>query len=151
MVLMSQTKKGTEYSASMQGQPGPVDDATKSELDAQASIFEERYMLAKGYKADIKGIEKVEGKDAYLLNITSPAGSTSQLWYEVATGLKLQESKEQEMGPMGKVVVTSKFLEYKAFNGVMIPVKISVDAGQFKQDVDITDVKINSGLKLTDL
>jgi hypothetical protein len=33
----------------------------------------------------------------------------------------------------------------------MVPVKISVDLGVFKQAITINDVKLNQGLKATDL
>jgi hypothetical protein len=50
------------------------------------------------------------------------------------------------MGQMGKVTVTTKITEYKEFSGLKLPVKISIDAGPIQQEIQITDVKVNSGL-----
>lgn len=152
MALMTQKKAGGEYSASMQGASMPVEGDGKADLDAKALLYEERYYLATpGFKLELKGIEPVEGKDAYKVQITSPGGGSSTSYFDVASGLRVKDVREQEVGPMGKMVLTTIFKEYKAYNGVQIPVKVSVDAGPLKQDIDITDVKINTGLKLEDL
>ncbi len=152
MALMNQMKKGKEYSSSMQGNKQELDEASKRELDARAALVEERYYLqSQDYKFDVKGIESVDGKDAYQLQITQPDSSIRNVFYEVSTGLKLQEMREQEMGQMGKVNVITKFLEYKDVNGVKVPVKLVMDFGVMKQEINITDVKANQGLKLTDL
>lgn len=152
MSLMSQTKKGDAYTMTMQGATQETDPAAKKELDAKAMLIEERYFLANsGYQFEVKGIESIDGKEVYKLQITSPGGSVSQSFYEVSTGLKLQDIKEQDGGPMGKLTVTTKYTEYKEYNGVKIPTKILVDAGMLKQDISITDVKVNQGLKTSDL
>lgn len=152
MALMTQKKAGSEYSASMQGASMPVEGDAKADLDAKAMLYEERYYLSTpGYQFELQGIEAVEGKEAYKMKITSPGGSTSTSFFDVATGLRVKDMREQELGPMGKVVMTTTFKEYKAYNGVQIPVKVNIDAGPLKQDIDITDVKINTGLKKEDL
>jgi predicted Zn-dependent peptidase len=152
MTLMTQKKAGSEYSATMQGASMPVEGNAKADLDAKAMLYEERYYLSTpGYQFELEGIEAVDGKDAYKMKITSPGGSTSTAFFDVATGLRVKDMREQELGPMGKVVMTTTFKEYKAYNGVQIPVKVNIDAGPLKQDIDITNVKINTGLKKEDL
>ncbi|HSC54187.1 MAG TPA: pitrilysin family protein [Phnomibacter sp.] len=151
MVLMSQLKKGDAYSMTMQGANQDVDADMKKEMDAKAAFVEERYMLKSNeYKFELKGIEQVNGKDAYKVVITGPGGG-SQSFYDVATGLKVQEIKEQDGGPMGKLSVTTQFLDYKDYSGIKMPSSISIDAGMLKQAISITDVKMNQGLKLADL
>lgn len=151
MVLMSQLKKGDAYSTTMQGANQEVDADMKKEMDAKAAFIEERYLLKNSeYKFDLKGIEQVNGKDAYKVVISGPGGG-SQSFYDVATGLKVQEIKEQDGGPMGKLSVTSQFLDYKDYSGIKMPSTISIDAGMLKQAISITDVKLNQGLKLADL
>jgi zinc protease len=152
MSLMSQIKKGDVYTVSMQGATQETDPEAKKDLDAKAALIEERYYLTTpGYKFDVKGIESVDGKEVYKLLITSPGGAVSQSFYEVATGLKLQDIKEQDGGPMGKLNVTTIYSDYKEYSGVKIPTKILIDAGMLKQDISITDVKVNQGLKTSDL
>jgi hypothetical protein len=152
MTLMQQKKAGAEYKVTMQGMDAPMDAEGKAELDAKAAFYEERYYLAnKEVKMELQGIEQVDGKDAYKVKITLPGGDAFHSFYDVKTGLRLQDVKEQEMGQAGKVSVTFKFLEYKDYNGVKVPVKLLADFGMFQQNINITDVKLNQGLKLTDL
>jgi hypothetical protein len=152
MALMSQIKKGDVYSMTMQGATQDIDPAAKKDLDARAKLSEERYYLANpGFTFDVKGIETIDGKETYNVQIKKPDGGVSNAFYEVATGLKLQETKEQDGGPMGRLSVTTKYTEYKEYGGVKIPTKILIDAGMLKQDISITDVKVNQGLKASDL
>jgi predicted Zn-dependent peptidase len=152
MTLMQQKKTGQDYKTSMQGMEQPLDAADKAELDAKAAFYEERYYLAnKEVKMELAGIEQVDGKDAYKVKITMPGSDAFHSFYDVKTGLRLQEVKEQEMGQAGKVAVTFKYLEYKDYNGLKVPVKLMADFGMFQQNINITDVKLNQGLQLKDL
>jgi predicted Zn-dependent peptidase len=152
MAVMSESKKAEQFEKTMQGQNADIDGATKDEMSAKASFFEERYMLATpGYKFSLNGIEAIDGKDAYVVAITSPGGKSSTSYYDVATGLKVQDVSQADGGPMGKLTQTTRYLEYKTVEGIMVPVKISVDLGVFKQAITINDVKLNQGLKATDL
>ena len=152
MAVMSESKKAEQFEKSMQGQNADIDGAGKDEMSAKASFFEERYMLATpGYKFSLNGIEAIDGKDAYVVAITSPGGKSSTSYYDVATGLKVQDVSQADGGPMGKLTQTTRYLEYKTVEGIMVPVKISVDLGVFKQAITINDVKLNQGLKATDL
>lgn len=151
MTMMKQMKNDTVYSSKMQGNDLPLDAAAKEEIDTRAAFFEENYLLkTAGYNLTVKGIEQVDGKDAYVLAIQSPSGSTRTAFYDVASGLKVQEQREQD-SPMGKMNITTRFTEYKTFEGIKVPTKLVVDLGQFKQDIDIETVKVNQGLKVADL
>jgi predicted Zn-dependent peptidase len=151
MTMMKQLKNDTVYSSKMQGNDLPLDAAAKEEIDTRAAFFEENYLLkTAGYTLTVKGIEQVDGKDAYVLAIQSPSGNTRTAFYDVASGLKVQEQREQD-SPMGKMNITTRFTEYKTFEGIKVPTKLVVDLGQFKQDIDIETVKVNQGLKVTDL
>ena len=151
MTIMKQSKNGTTYSSTMQGQSLPVSDDDKADLDARASLAEELlYVKDNRYKFDLKGIEAVDGKDAYHVRVTSPSGSQSSVYYDVASGMKVQEVSEKE-GPQGKANVTVKYLQYGNYHGTKLPVKIFNDAGMMKFEITITDVKVNQGLKVSDL
>jgi hypothetical protein len=151
-VLSKQLVKGTVYSVMQQGQEAPLEDKDKEELDEGAALFVESYMMQKGgYTFTLKGIEPVEGKDAYAIDIKSPKGRVSTYYYDVVSSLRVKEAHTEE-GPDGKPATTSILTsEFKIFNGVKLPVKQVFDAGPFKLDINIKDVKVNTGLKLEDL
>ncbi len=143
--------KNGSYSVVQQGMAQPLKDDDKEEIDEFASLFPEWYILAKGgYNYTVKGIEAVEGKDAYNVEIHSPKGRTFNYYYDLVSGQRVKEARSEET-PAGKTTVTITNLVMKEYNGVQIPVKQIFDAGQYKLNIEITDVKVNQGLKVDDL
>jgi zinc protease len=150
MSLQKQALKGGAYTNARQGTEQPADATTKEDINLKAAFFEEAYMLKNGYKSELGDIEKVDGKDAYAIRITSPAGKQFTNWYDLASGLKLKTATERET-PAGKMLIQVSFSNYKPFNGVMIPTKILSDQGQVQLELSRTDIKVNTGLKESDL
>ncbi len=151
MALAKKTAKNGVYSSAQQGAEQPLTDEDKEELDEDAALFSEVYFLKKGgYTFSISGIESIEGKDAYNIEIKSPKKRVLNFYYNIETGLKVKEARTQE-GPGGKAIIQVFNLEYKTYNGVQFPIKQVVDAGQYKINIDITNLKINQGLKIEDI
>jgi hypothetical protein len=151
MVLQKKLMKDGQFTATAQGQSLPVEEKEKEEMMEDAVIFTEPYLLSKsGYQFNLKGIEQVEGKDAYVLGVKTPAGREFTNYYDVASGLMVKKSMTQE-SPMGSMTVNVTVADYKPFNGVLIPTRINNDLGAMKFDITFDDVKVNSGLKAEDL
>lgn len=151
MVIMKQMVKDGKYSISAQGMEQPVEDKDKEDLDESASMFTENYMQKKGgYTYTVKGIEQADGKDAYVVEITSPKGRQVVYHYDVASGLRVKETKTEEAEGM-KVSIVTTIKEYKTVNGVKIPSNLQVDQGPLKISFDIKEIKANQGLKADDL
>ena len=120
-------------------------------MKEDAAMVTETYLLdQKGYEFALKGIEQVEGKDAYVVAVKTPAKREFTYYYDVTTGLRVKQSQVQE-GPMGSANVSTYISDYKAFNGVQIPTRIVQDLGQMKIDIKFDDVKVNTGLKAEDI
>jgi len=118
--------------------------AKKEEMSAEdleetkfyASTFAELVLL-KEPEVTIKGIETIEGKDAYVLEVKD-----NTFYYDVETGLKVAEGHSSEM--MGqKFTIMYYYKDYKTVNGVKIPHNLIQDMGQFELNVKFTSVKIN--------
>ncbi|WP_121352527.1 M16 family metallopeptidase [Flavisolibacter nicotianae] len=151
MVLEKKLLKNGQYSQSGQGGAKPVDEKDKEEMNENAAFIPEVYMLAqKGYQFAVKGIEPVEGKDAYAVQVKTPAGREYTNFYDVATGLLVKKTTTQE-GPQGTMTISSLVGNYKNVNGVNIPMKIVNDMGMMKIEINFNDVKVNSGLKAEDI
>lgn len=152
MVLQKKMLKDGKYSMTAQGQPQPAEEKDKEEMNEEAAFFLESYLLKQtGYDYTIKGIEKVDGKDAYVLTVKTPAKREYTNYYDVASGLKVKQSLTQE-GPGGQqMMINISIGDYKAFNGVQIPTNILTDLGMMKIDVKFNDVKVNTGLKAEDV
>jgi predicted Zn-dependent peptidase/uncharacterized membrane protein YkoI len=151
MALMKNVMNDGKYSMSVQGQSKEARTEDQEEIKEKAAFFSDAYILKQpGYKLDVSGIEKVEGKDAYAVNIKTPAGREYTNYYDVATGLKVKNTSVQDAGPAGKVSIQTYFKDYKPFNGIQIPTTVFVDQGQLKINMNFKDVKVNSGLKAED-
>jgi predicted Zn-dependent peptidase len=150
MTLMKQMIKDGNYTMSMQGQSMPVEEDDQEEFNESAAISTELYMLRNKYNFELKGIESVEGKDAYEIRITSPKGRKYSNFYDVVTGFKLKEVKEQE-GPDGEKASAQVFYSnYKLHGGIQVPEMILVDQGPIKIELKATAVKTNTGIKTAD-
>jgi hypothetical protein len=151
-VLQKELLKDGKYSAQAQGAEQPVKDETKEQINEEAAIVAEAYQLrTTGYSFTIKGIEQVDGKDSYVVEVKSPSGKTSTNYYDISSGLKVKDAKEEDGGPSGKVVIQNFYKEYKSFNGILLPVKTMIDQGQLKLEMQVSDVKLNKGLKAEDI
>ena len=151
MTMQKQMVKDGKYTKMQMGQEGEADAEDKEELDQQASFFDDAFLLKqKGNTYTVTGMEKVDEKDAYALQVKTAAGREFTNYYDIATGLKVKSTRTEE-SPMGKANIQTYFSDYKDFSGVKIPTHIIVDLGQFKLDIPFSDVKVNSGLKPADI
>lgn len=151
-VIQKEVVKGDVYAVSQQGTEQKVEEDDKEEMNESAALFLENYLLGnKLYKYTVKGIESVDGKDAYNVEVRASKDRTYNLFYDVASGLRVKEVRTQDAGPAGKVAQSITTTAFKTVNGVQFPVKQTMEVGQLKIEFDVTDVKVNSGLKLDDL
>ena len=151
MTVQKQTAKNGVYSSVQQGVDQPLQDAEKEELEENAAVIAESYYQTHGgYSFAVKGIEQVDGKDAYAVEVKSPKGTIYTNYYDVTSSLKVKKTVLQD-GPGGaKVPVSTYYQDYKTYNGVQIAMKTLIDQGQLKINIINTDVKVNQGLKVED-
>jgi zinc protease len=146
MTMMKQTAKNGEYKTEQQGQQLPLTDEDKDEIKESAAFFNEAFYLANKYQFTVKGIEQVDGADAYVVDITAANNRKFTVYYNTQTFLRVKDVKEEDAGPQGKIQLATYYKEYKEYNGIQVPVKLLIDQGQLKINVAIKDVKINQGL-----
>jgi zinc protease len=152
MALVKKMVKDGTYTVSQQGQAGEADEEDKEEINEDAAIFTDAYLLKQtGYKFDVAGIEQVEGKDAYVVSVKTVAGREYTNYYDVTSGLKVKTTTQEDAGPMGKVTVQTYYSDYKPFAGVQIPTRVLVDQGQLKIDMNFKEIQVNAGLKPEDI
>jgi zinc protease len=150
-VLEKKLMKDGKFTSVAQGQQQDADEKAREEMKEDASFIAEAYMMnQKGYEFTLKGIEQVEGKDAYMVAVKTPAKREFTNYYDVTTGLMVKKVVIQET-PQGSVTISSIVSDYKPFNGIQIPTRIINDLGTMKFDIKFDDVKVNSGLKAEDI
>jgi len=151
MAIMKQSVVDGKYSISQQGQEAPITDDLKEGLDESATLVPEQLFLTKGYGIKIVGGEKVNGNDAIDVELTTPSKKVSHRFYDAKTFLLVKTAKSEEVPGRGTVTQQQFYSGYQTINGVQIPAEMLIDMGQMKINVKYTDIKMNQGLKTTDM
>jgi len=124
------------------GQNAPVDEGTKEETLFNNYLVPELVLAESGVKAVLKGIEKLDDGNAYVVEYGFPSGSTTLVYFDTGTGLKVKQVKELDT-PQGKMTQTTNFLEYKEFNGVKMVTSMSQNIGPQVLTFVMTDPEVN--------
>lgn len=117
------------------------------DMKNMSGLFIESNLLKSG-KAKLSGIEKVEGKDAYKVEVPGETVSLN-LFYDVETGLKVKEA--QIINMQGQTQTQEALLkDYKAYEGIMFPtIKESSQMGQ-PINSKLIEVIVNEGVSDAD-
>ena len=138
MSLMKQVVNEKGAYVMQQGQRQNIEGTMLTDMRNAATPFEE-LSLSKKQGLTLETIESINGKDAYAVK----NGKTT-LYYDVASGLKLAESKVVEQGGQS-ITQTTNYADYKEVKGVKVPFNIIQNVG-FELDIKMSDVKINEGV-----
>ncbi len=142
MSLMKQVVNEKGAYVEQQGQRKNIEGDALTEMKASATTFEE-LQLAKKPGLTIKGIETINGIDAYAIQ----NGKTT-LYYDTKTGLKVAEAKTVEQGA-NKMTQMTSYADYREVKGVKVPFNIIQNVG-FELDIKMSEVKINEGVSDAD-
>jgi len=146
MTLQKQVFDGTKgKESSMQGKK-ELSGEELEDLKAEAEMNQEMKYEKLGYKLNVKGIEVVNGSDAYILEVVSPSGKKSTEWYDVATGYKVKSTST--VNSQGQTITqVSEYSDYKDFNGIKYPGSISITGTPLPLKLKLESVEVNKGLK----
>jgi len=89
---------------------------TQSELDGPLLDYE-----AKGTRADLDGMEKVEGRDTYKLKLTTKTGQVTHVWIDARTFLEAKVEGQPRRLDGTYHPVEIYFRDYRLTNGLQIP------------------------------
>lgn len=151
MSLSKQSVIEGKYEVVAQGQSMPIDDKAKEELADAAQLVPELSIATKGYTLNLIGLEKINGKEAYDVEITSKSGNKTHRFYDKETYLLVKTSKSQEVPGRGPMTTSQFYNNYKSYNGVQIAQEQIMDMGMMKMNMQFTDIIINSGVTIADL
>ncbi len=101
--------------------PAPVLKSMQSQLDIAGPLVNYK---SKGYQAELKGKENINGTDAYNIQLTSADGKNINYYIDTKTNLLVQTRQMSEGGRNGggqpKEIVTD-FKDYTEVNGIKFP------------------------------
>ena len=96
-------------------------------------------------KSEYSGEETIAGKVFQKVTMTPKIGKPEVQYYDKATGL-LGRSKVVLPSPMGDVPITILVEDYKMFEGVVTPVRITNQMGAVEMEIAFSSVKFNEKL-----
>ncbi|MDR5589176.1 pitrilysin family protein [Christiangramia sp. SM2212] len=124
-----------------QGQKMPYNEEQIETAKADANPFPE---LTVG-DAKVTGIEKVDGKDAYVVMIDE----NNKSFYSVETGLKVQSIKTVSQAGQSMTIPTG-YSNYQEVKGVKFPFMISQSMGPQSFEFNVSEIMVNEGVTEAD-
>ncbi len=142
MVMADQRYNKGKAMVSQQGQKMDLPAEAVEAMGQQAVIFQESAYLDQLDKITVEGSEMVNGKQALILAIETPAGLVRE-YYDASTKLKLQTIRQQ-----GGMTVTQKYDDYQATDGVLFPHTFTLEGmAPFPIEMKATEVTTNGELE----
>jgi zinc protease len=127
MTLQKQVLKATSGYREMQGQKANLSDDEVATLKEEADIDRDLHPEKYGVKRSIKGIEAINGADAYKVEAVNSRNKTTTEYYDVKTGLLLRKvtAVETPQGTVNQVVDYADYKEAAGGNGYKVAFTVS--------------------------
>lgn len=134
---------GQQVEISAMGQKQAVDEKTSAATKRQAALFPELNYARDGFSLEFKGIESIEGNNAYRIDITSPEGDTSIEYFDMTSGLKIRSVSSE-----GEVTAINDYEDYREVNGIRMPFKMSTSGAMpFTLVMMVETAAVNEGIE----
>ncbi|CAN5228650.1 hypothetical protein BH23BAC1_BH23BAC1_28830 [soil metagenome] len=147
MELQKAVTDGKNAAMFQQGQPMPMDDKAKNEMLLTAGLFPELKYQEMGVITMLKGIENINNKEAYAVEVSMPSGKNATHYFDKESGLKVMETQTVETG-QGEMTISTEYSNYKEVDGVKFPHTMMIPlGGPQKMKAEVISVEINKGLQ----
>jgi len=93
-------------------------------------------------KIALKGKEKVDGSEVYVLEATPAEGGSERWYFDIATGLLKRVDVERE-GPQGKIPLEVHLEDYREVDGLRLPFTVRQVSPVFSVILKTEEVKHN--------
>lgn len=144
MTIQKSVFDGTNGGVSgMQGNKAFEGDELEEQKYSSTMHLETKYSEL-GYKLTIKGIEEVNGKDAYLIEVVDPKGNVENEYYDVESKLKVFSMSTSESPEGESSTITSEMQDYKEVGGFLFPHKLIQNFGPQTIEMDVKEIKLNT-------
>jgi zinc protease len=153
-VVMKSKFDGTSGFTELNGNKKPFTEQEVKEKTVLTGLVEQLdYLKNPAFIAEVKGIEKVNGSDAYKINITYPSGKVKSEFYDLNS--KLLVKKEEMKTENFQTTTTSQvYSNYKMVGNIYFPFDhtliISTNGEKQILEMKASVVKINEGVTAAD-
>ena len=152
-LVITETKKAPNMwkqtiDVSMNGQKADITGDDLDEIIQGADMAVDLHTEKYGIKRTLKGIENVNGSDAYILDIVNGKGKKSTEYYDAANGLLVKKISGE--GEKQQISEYSDYREVPGTNGYKVPYKVSETAGGQTFAATVESVEVNKGVADTE-
>jgi len=130
-------KEGKATVSSMGKSQALTDEQYEDVKMASLWLIPELYYETMGYTLTLDGAADIDGKATYKIIISNPTGGQVINYYSIENGLKLRSEN--------KLSGDTKFIEYQEFDGIMVPVIMSIKSPMLpvSLETEVTKVELN--------
>ena len=136
---------GTKGKQITMGNEVPLEGDDLLETKLQATLYLFLDYKKHGITAELTGMKKVNGKNAYKVTLTLPNENKWIQFYDVDSGLLVKQTSTKK-APQGTFTAAITFDDYREVEGVKYPFKFSQTVGAQSMDMEVESIVINSGL-----
>ncbi|MBN2348255.1 MAG: insulinase family protein [Bacteroidales bacterium] len=145
-IIQKQVFDGAKGKSIQMGQEMEITGKELDRMKLRSKIDVELNYEENGVSSNLKSIEDVDGKKAYLIELLLPTGETTSEYFDVETGLKLKTVSTMEA--QGQTINQSiTYDDYKDVDGLLFPFKMNQSIGPQSFDINVESVQINSGIE----
>ncbi len=148
MTVQKQSFDGTKGYQEAQGQKADVTGDDLEELKESADIAMDLHPEKYGIKRTLKGMEQVNGNNAYVLSVVNGKGKKSTEYYDATSFLLVK--KIQGEGEKLQISEYSDYKEVPGTDGYKLPYKVTETAGGQSFSETVTSVEVNKGIADTE-
>jgi len=151
-VFQKEVLNGDKGYMEQQGKRQDLSGDELAQVTKDADIYGDLHPEKYGLKYELKGIQKVNGSDAYVLEETDPKGSKTTMYYDAKTGLFVKQIKtfDTPNGPMAQTLEMSDYTVVPNSGGYKVPYTVVQSAGPQVLNIKVQTVEINKGIPDTE-
>jgi hypothetical protein len=124
---------------------GPINlrpDETE-QLKREAELFSPANLKAVYPKMDFRFLDRIDGREAYMITASTAGNVRERLWFDVQTGLLIRRSAATQT-VLGNFIYQVDYADYKMFGGVKVPTRITYSVPNIRWTRKITEVRNNA-------
>ena len=115
------------------------------QIRREAKLFSPANLKSAYAKLEYEALDRVDGREVYLLIGTSPSGLRERLYFDVQTGLLVRRSASTPT-VLGSFVYQVDYLDYKNMGGIKMPATIRYSMPNMGWTRKIVSVKNNAAV-----
>ncbi len=143
-VIQKQVFDGEKGKMSGMGGERQMNEGEIAQMKIDSRLDKELVMQDLGYEMTLKGVEDVDGTEAYKVEVVSPSGQKFYDFYAVDSGLKVQ-TKTTAQTPQGEMTQVQQYSDYQEVEGVKFPFVQQI-SGMQSMTLKVQEIKVNEGI-----